>query len=103
MKYKIYIWIATLLIVTCVAAAAEESSSALTVQNNVSPLVYTEGCIPSGIGGFEIGMVDGAKVQQIALIGAGTNARRSWSDYLQGGGGVFEQQVDAVLEPGTGV
>ena len=85
MKYKIYIWIATLLIVTCVAAAAEESSSALTVQNNVSPLVYTEGCIPSGIGGFEIGMVDGAKVQQIALIGAGTNARLSWSAYMQDG------------------
>ena len=101
MKYKIYIWMATLLIVTCVAAAAEESSSALTVQNNVSPLVYTEGCIPSGIGGFEIGMVDGAKVQQIALIGAGTNARLSWSAYMQDGGFVIDLQLDAVVAPGT--
>lgn len=101
MKYKIYIWIATLLIVTCIAAAAEESSSALTVQNNVSPLVYTEGCIPSGIGGFEIGMVDGAKVQQIALIGAGTNARLSWSAYMQDGGFVIDLQLDAVVAPGT--
>ena len=101
MKYKIYIWVAALLIVGCAVAGAEESSSALSVQNSVSPLVYTEGCIPAGIGGFEICMADGAKVQQIALIGAGTNARLSWSAYMQDSGFVIDLQLDAVVAPGT--
>ena len=101
MKYKIYIWVAALLIVSCAAAAAEEVPATLDMQSNISPIVYTEGTVPSTIGGFQISLAEGARVQQIALIGAGANAHLSWSAYTQEGDMVIEVRLDSIVAPGT--